>query len=107
MAADKIRVDGCVLKEGKACDYLVIDWKRRRHFVELKGRHDEAALHQIIATIPSFIEDSGEEFWCFIACTGCSPKARPGVQNLKSKIKRSWPKARIVIRTGECEHSLE
>jgi hypothetical protein len=77
-AADKIRIDGCVVHEKPACDYLVRDWRNRHHFVELKGKHDEEALEQIEATISLFIErGSKKRFWCFIVGSGSSPPACP------------------------------
>ena len=105
--ADKIRIDGCVLVEKPACDYLVRDWKERQHFVELKGRHDEEALKQIEATIPHFVPVNSEErIWCFVICSGASPATRPGIQSRKRRISKKW-NATIVIRTNVFEHKLD
>ena len=80
-SAEKIRIDGCVLRQEPACDYLVRDWKDRHYFVELKDGHDEHALKQIAATIPHFFgATSKESFWCLVACSGSSPRSRPGLQ---------------------------
>jgi hypothetical protein len=107
-AADMIRVDGCVVRNKPACDYLVRDWLGRQHFVELKGKHDEEALKQIEATIPLFVEnDSKERFWCFVVTSGSSPANLPGIQSRKARIRGRWKYAEIVIRTNLHEHMLK
>ena len=106
-AADKIQVDGCVLPQGPACDYLVRDWKGRHHFVELKGKHDEEALKQIEATIPHFVPaGSKAAIWCFVVGSGSSPATLPGIQSRKRSIRKQWENAVIFVRTNVCEHLL-
>jgi hypothetical protein len=104
--ADKIRVDGCVLKGVLSCDYLVIDWKGRMHFVELKGSNVEHALAQIEATIPHFLQAPEDgQVWCFVVCSAVPPAAAPGIQAAKLRLNKKW-KARTIIRTARCEHTL-
>lgn len=106
--ADKIQVDGCVLPQGPACDYLVRDWKGRHHFIELKGKHDEEALKQIEATIPHFVAaGSDEKIWCFIVGSGSSPATLPGIQSRKRLIRKRWQNAEIIVRTNVHEHFLK
>ncbi len=105
--ADKIRVDNCVLRQAPACDYLVIDWIGRKHFVELKGRHVEEGLKQIGATIPHFlVPGSTEEFWAFVICTGIAPAAQPGSQTEQARIKKRWKNGRIFVKTKQFEHPI-
>lgn len=105
--AQKIRVDGCCIRQATACDYLVLDWENRYHFVELKGSNVEHALKQLSATIPSFFKaGSKAKFWCFIASTGSAPAATTGVQNKKAQIKKAWKNAVIAIRTNQYVHAL-
>ena len=106
--ADKIRIDGCVVRNQTACDYLVRDWLGRQHFVDLKGKHDEDALKQIEATIPLFIEHgSKKKFWCFVVTSGSSPASLPGIQSRMARIHKRWKYAKILIRTNLHTHRLE
>ena len=107
-AADLIRIDNCVLRQEPACDYLVIDWLDRKHFVELKGRHVEEGLKQIGATIPHFLEAGSDvEFWCFVICSACAPATLPGRQVEEARIRKRWKKARICIKTKSWEHEIK
>jgi hypothetical protein len=106
--ADKIRIDGCVIRNKPACDYLVRDWLGRQHFVELKGRHDEEALKQIEATIPLFVRrGSKKKFWCFVVTSGSSPASLPGIQSQILRIRKRWKYAEIKIRTNLHKHELK
>ena len=105
--ADKIRVDGCMLCQQIACDYLVIDWKGRHHFVELKGSDVEHALEQIGATVLHFKDAiKAEPFWCLIACTKVPPVIRASLQNSRLKFTRKWKKAEIKIKADTYVHVL-
>lgn len=51
----KIRIDGCYLKEGKRCDYLILTCNTQKaFFVELKGNSYLSAVDQILTTIEQF-----------------------------------------------------
>ena len=105
--ADLIRVDHCVLRQAPACDYLVIDWLDRKHFVELKGRHVEEGLKQIGATIPHFLDSgSTEEIWCFVICSACSPATLPGRQVEAARIRKRWRNASIFVKTKQWEYTI-
>jgi hypothetical protein len=103
--AQKIRVDGCVIKQKTSCDYLVLDWKQRKHFVELKGKDVDHAFEQLEATIPEFETiGSNDEIWCFIVCSE-SPRTTSKVQVRKAKFAKRFS-ARLVVKTDVCEHVL-
>jgi hypothetical protein len=52
----KIRVDGCLIKAGKKCDYLILSCEDKlAFFVELKGQDLIEALGQIDASITRLI----------------------------------------------------
>jgi len=107
LPADLIRIDNCVIKQASACDYLLLDWLERKHFVELKGRHVEDGLKQIEATIPHFVPSGSDEpIWCFVVCTKYPRLALPGSQKQQALIRKKWNNARIVVKTSPCEHVL-
>jgi hypothetical protein len=48
----KYRVDGNLIKEGKKCDFLLLNCeKRKAYFIELKGSNLHRAIDQINQTI--------------------------------------------------------
>jgi hypothetical protein len=107
-ALDKIRVDGCVIKSKKACDYLVRDSKSGKYFVELKGGHVHDAFEQFNAAIPHFIEANSEDtFWCFVVCSGTPPATTPGEQASRLRFSRKWKSAEVKIQTNLCEHTIK
>ena len=104
-ALDQIRVDGCVIKQETACDYLVLS-EDRHHFVELKGRHVMDAYRQLEATIPRFIEaGSSKPIWCFVVSTKNVPAMQTGIQAAERRISRKW-NARFRRGTNYCEHEI-
>ncbi|WP_413172493.1 hypothetical protein [Anabaena azotica] len=58
----KIKVDGCLIKEGEKCDYLIISCEdKSAFFVELKGHDLKKALGQIDSSITK-LKDEIQEF---------------------------------------------
>jgi hypothetical protein len=48
----KIKVDGCLIKEGERCDYLILSCEdKSAFFVELKGHDLKKAIAQINSSI--------------------------------------------------------
>jgi hypothetical protein len=48
----RFRVDGCLIGEGKKCDFLILDCKEKKaYFIELKGKDILTALEQIDQSI--------------------------------------------------------
>jgi hypothetical protein len=48
----RFRVDGCLIKEGKKCDFLILDCEEKKaYFIELKGKDILNALEQIDRSI--------------------------------------------------------
>ena len=58
----KIRVDGCLIKEGERCDYLILACEdKTAFFVELKGHDLQKALSQIDSSITK-VKNEIQEF---------------------------------------------
>jgi len=105
-SARKIRIDGCVIKNALACDYLIIDWRERKHFVELKGKDVDYAYEQLEATIPKFtFLGANDVIWCFIVCSE-APATTPKVQIRKAQFAKRF-RAQLTVKTDFCEHVLE
>ena len=58
----KIRIDGCLIKEGERCDYLILACEdKTAFFVELKGHDLQKALSQIDSSITK-VKNEIQEF---------------------------------------------
>lgn len=56
-AYDKIKVDGCVLREGNKCDFLLVSSEfGDQYFVELKGENLNHAIVQLEATFEKLLD---------------------------------------------------
>ena len=57
----KIKVDGCLIKEGERCDYLILSCEdKSAFFVELKGHDLQKALSQIDSSINQLMTEIKE-----------------------------------------------
>ncbi len=55
----KIRVDGCLIKEGKKCDYLIVNCSDRLAiFIELKGKKLSEACEQIECSLERLTQEN-------------------------------------------------
>lgn len=106
----RYKVDGCLIPKGcatRACDFLVIDPKRRGFFVELKGGDILHALTQLESSIIALRQhlEPGERILCFVICSG----NRLPVATLTSQKERFRKRynADLCIRTNQFEHSIE
>lgn len=53
----KFRIDGCLIRDGKKCDYLLINiCEKKAYFIELKGQDLVVAIEQIGTSIDYFID---------------------------------------------------
>ncbi|WP_174783731.1 hypothetical protein [Dolichospermum sp. UHCC 0259] len=57
----KIKVDGCLIKDGERCDYLILSCEdKSAFFVELKGHDLQKAIAQIDSSINKLMNDIKE-----------------------------------------------
>jgi len=100
----KIRVDGCVLCQTKACDFLVIGGSSEEHFIELKGRNVEHALEQLAATIPILRKSSDTTVYAWVISSE-SPSTQSRFQIQKVRFIKAL-RAKLTIRTNQATHDL-
>ena len=101
----RIEVDGCVLKEGLRCDYLMITENNTEYFIELKGGDVQHALSQLKTTINHISEDPKHGLkHCFIICTR-HPALTPKIQRMKMELKRKF-NSLLTIKGITCKHQL-
>jgi len=90
-----VQVDGCAIKEGLRCDYLVIpdqqDIKKVIEiYIELKGSKILHAIEQLEATIKKLSYDPAkQEKVCIIISTRC-PLTTPEIQKFKLRFKKTY-----------------
>jgi len=92
----KILVDGCAIKNGIRCDYLIIDKSQSEYFVELKGSNVKHAFAQLIESIKQLSQDEKHHSkQSFVISTVC-PLASTAIQNEKIKFKKLFNSSLVV-----------
>ena len=103
-----ITVDGCAIKEGVRCDYLLIPLKGKKLpikelYIELKGTDIKHAVEQIARSIELLTTGREVEKLCFVAVNR-SPLTSPEIQKLKKRLKRKH-NAKLTVKSGEIVYS--
>lgn len=101
----KIRVDDCLIKSGRRCDFLLIDHNGIEHFIELKGKQVEYACEQIIATIKIICSNIKNPRHSFVVSSAC-PLTSTEVQVYKSKFRKNYNSS-LKIQTRKCSYKIE
>ena len=112
----KHTIDGCQQLRAslpdancRLCDFLVVDWRSKEHYVELKGKNVEHALHQLRSTISQISStDAKSRLYCWIITTE-SPRTTAKFQVLKQRFENEFKRfnARVTIHTNQHQHPLE
>ncbi|MFM0391181.1 hypothetical protein [Paraburkholderia phytofirmans] len=103
----KIRVDGCLVKEATAADWILSKPNVGHIVVELKGSDVDHAIEQVMATakLAEREKKDGERIAALIACTRY-PKIDTKVQRGKQRFSDAH-KGRLHVVTKSCEHVFE
>ncbi len=100
-----VEVDGCVIKEGRRCDFLVILSNEQEIYVELKESDVKHAVEQISRSIDLLACNCNSLVkLCFISSTRC-PINSTEVQVLKKKFRQKY-NAQLTIKNGEITHNI-
>jgi len=101
-----VEVDGCLIKQQKACDYLFdISKNNAIHYVELKGKNTTKAVGQLLATMAFFKkthEGKSKNFYIVASRV-------PGTTAQKQKLLREFRSktgCKLFIRSGSLEISI-
>lgn len=120
----KHHVDGCLIKNSEACDFLleikktlstdkadsqkVEDFYYYEYYIEVKGSNLKKAYEQILATVPKLskvkqecLKSKQHQRKGFISCTRV-PQIDTTIQSLKSKAQRQY-KMEITVKSGALE----
>ncbi|WP_162142724.1 hypothetical protein [Algoriphagus marincola] len=101
---EKIRVDGCALKEGKKCDFM-LKTDSDENYIEIKGKGVLYACEQIEETIKKLSVDvKGHTKNSFVVSTG-TPKVTGKIQVLKKKFKSTYNSS-LKIQTRQCQVAI-
>ncbi|NEO98798.1 MAG: hypothetical protein F6K58_08995 [Symploca sp. SIO2E9] len=100
-----ITVDGCAIKEGLRCDYVVIPNLDSEIYIELKGRDISHAIKQLENSIKILSDDSKKKRKiCFIISSRC-PKMSTEIQKFKKNFKRDY-NATLTIKNINYTHNV-
>ena len=102
---EKIRVDGCVLRQVLACDFLVIEYSGSEHFIELKGKNVAHALKQLEATIPLLSKNRTDQPNYAWIISSEAPSIQSGFQIQKARFIKAF-KVKLIVRTNLGQHTL-
>ncbi len=101
----KIRVDGCAVKDGIRCDWLVKNDKNVEHFVELKGTDVAHGCRQLERSILELSENVAKSVkHSFIIASRLVPAINPTIQIFKRKFDGKYNSSLTVKnRKYECD----
>ena len=103
----KIKVDGCIYEEGSEeirCDYLLLDFNHREHFIELKGSDVPHAIKQLEASINARSESPRDLLKsAYVAAINFHPKITTKVGNEKARFKRDFNATLKIVKSGHEE----
>lgn len=87
----KIEVDGCVMVNRKAADWLIVKPDVGSIIIELKGRDVEHAVNQISETAKFLMEnkDLSGKFSALIVCNQF-PRASPSIQKKMNSFRKMY-----------------
>ena len=98
----KIEVDGCQIKEGLRCDYLVT-LERLEHYIELKGHDLRHAFSQIIRTIELLGQENATRRSYIISSR--SPLSTAEIQIVRLKF-RKYYQSNLVVKNKNFEERI-
>lgn len=89
----KVRVDGCQIKEGTRCDYLLIDLTNsNEYFVELKGTDISHAIEQLKTSLAKLSDtnNKNKKVQSFIVAANVAPQIRTNIQKAQKNFKKAY-----------------
>ncbi|MBT9310854.1 hypothetical protein [Leptothoe kymatousa] len=94
------QVDGCLIKNGERCDYLIlIDNQDLQVFVELKGSEIVKAIGQLANSLEQLANKRKDiHKQCFVIATrNRTPKRDPGLTNAQNKFRKKYRKINATL----------
>lgn len=87
---DRITVDGCVIREGNKCDFLLASCEfGDQYFVELKGENLEHAIIQLESTFTRLLDSrEGVMRKAFVVSSNSGMRISPYRQQLEKRFKK-------------------
>lgn len=104
-----IEVDGCVIREGLKCDYLILPKAEEYQieiYLELKGKDIPHGVQQIETTIKKLSDNiQKQDKICLIVSTR-TPKISTEIQGYKKKFKKNF-NADLIIKNTPCYYEIQ
>lgn len=100
----EVKVDGCAIKEGCKCDFLLLDGTFE-YFIELKGSDVKHAVEQLKASIFKLSKEPKLlRKYAFVVST-CCPLIGADIQLIQKKFKKEF-NAEFVVKKTPAKHVL-
>jgi len=104
-----IKVDGCVIKQQTACDYIILPSPEKYEveiYLELKGNHIPDGVQQIETTIKRLSNNTQtQKKICFVVPTRVNPQFNPDIQKHKKIFKQKY-NATLIVKNTPCTYKI-
>lgn len=104
----KFRVDNCLIKEGRKCDFLILDCEEQKaYFIELKGKDLLSALEQIDYSIDVLFRYLGNyRVNARIVLSKVNVPNLRSTEYIKLEKKIKWLKGNVLVKDRVLEENL-
>lgn len=102
----KIKVDGCVVKNAIAADWIVAQKNNGAIIVELKGKDVDHAAKQVIATATLWRSKNSRGRLAGLIIATQYPTASPIIQRLQESFRKAFS-AKLHVASGRREFRIE
>lgn len=105
LAVRRVTIDGCTIRNGERCDYLMIRVEDgAEYFVELKGSDVTKACQQLKRTVGLIGSNNNVSRICFVISTRC-PLISTEIQVLKAYFRKHC-RALLIIKNTPLVHPI-
>ena len=84
----RMKVDGCLIVNGRKCDWLLVDKKTNTEvYIELKGADVGEGVKQLTSSVEALTKNPKKKYG-YVVCTRC-PISSPAIQKLQKALLKS------------------
>lgn len=97
----RMKVDGCLIVEGRKCDWLLVDKKTNTEvYIELKGVDVGEGVKQLTSSVEALTKNPKKKYG-YVVCTRC-PISSPAIQKLQKALLKSHS---LTLRVKKTVHT--
>lgn len=97
----RMKVDGCLIVNGRKCDWLLVDKKTNTEvYIELKGADVGEGVKQLTSSVEALTKNPKKKYG-YVVCTRC-PISSPAIQKLQKALLKSHS---LTLRVKKTVHT--